>query len=311
MEFRLLTERCEKLSFINGWEHAFSRSFEKKDYDWIFDPRNHVYGAFDGTVVSAGYCLLQSQAVFKRQSVKSGLCNNVFVTPEYQGCHLFTKLGRHVLLKAREQEIGILIGMPNEDSLPGHRRVGWTVFPKNYYLEKKGEEDLVLHKPACNKWVIPITALNFSLWKKAFSEFTHKITAGRSFSIIKGEDYFSWRYLERPSGDYKSFIYQEEGTVKGYVVYKYYQPFNRIHILDIEAENETVFRELLKTAGAIKQSVSLINVLGSTIYADYFLHAGFLKSLEYSNLIAYTPLTKDPVSFGDTCNLVIGDNEVF
>lgn len=70
--------------------------------------------------------------------------------------------------------------------------------------------------------------------------------------------------------DYRPFIYQEEGTVKGYVVYKYYQPFNRIHILDMEAENETIFQELLKAAGTIKQSVSLINVLGSTIYADYF-----------------------------------------
>jgi len=311
MEFRLLTEGSEKLSFINGWEHAFSRSFEKQDYGWIFDPRNHVYGAFDGTVVAAGYCLLQSQAVFKGQPVKSGLCNNVFVTPEYQGCHLFTKLGRHVLLKAREQEMGILIGMPNEKALPGHRRAGWTVFPKNYYLEKKGEEDLIFDEPDYNHRILPIDSINFPLWKKAFSEFTRKIAAGRSFSIIKREDYFSWRYLERPSGDYKPFIYQEEGTVKGYVVYKYYQPFNRIHILDMEAENETIFQELLKAAGTIKQSVSLINVLGSTIYADYFLHAGFFKSQEYSNLIAYTPLTKDPVSFGNTCNLVMGDNEVF
>ncbi len=310
MEFRLLAEYSEKLRFITGWEHAFNRSFEMRDYNWIFDPRNLVYGAFEEEVLAAGYCILQNQTVFHGQLVKGGLCNNVFVTPEYQGCHLFTKLGRYVLLKTGEQGIQILVGLPNENSLPGHRRVGWTTFPKNHYLEKKMEEDKISDK-TLDERICLITPLNFPLWKKAFSEFVLKIAAGRSFSIIKEVGYFSWRYLERPSGDYKIFIFHEDERVRGYVVYKYYQPSRRIHILDVEAENEAIFLELLKAAGTIKEPISLINVLGSTIYLDYFNRAGFDKSPEYSNLIAYTPLTKGPVSLGDTCNLVIGDNEVF
>lgn len=310
MEFRRLTEDWEKLEFMNGWELAFNRPFEKRDYEWIFDSRNLVYGAFDQEVLSAGYCILQSQAVFHGQLVKCGLCNNVFVTPEYQGFHLFTKLGRHVLLKAGEQELKILIGLPNENSLPGHRRVGWTTFPKNYYLEKKMEEDAAFGKTEDER-ITSITPFNFPFWEEAFSEFVLKIAAGRSFSIVKEVNYFSWRYLKRPSGDYKIFFFHEEGRVSGYVVYKYYQPSCRIHILDVEAENEAVFLELLKAAGTIKEPVSLINVLSSTIYAEYFRRAGFSKSTEYSNLIAYTPLTKGPVSLGETCNLVIGDNEVF
>ncbi len=309
MEIRLLTKEWEKLAFVEGWEHAFNRPFEMRDYEWIFDSRNLVYGAFEQKVLCAGYCILRSQAVFHGQLVKSGLCNNVFVTPEYQGCHLFTKLGRYVLLEAGEQGIKILIGLPNENSLPGHRRVGWTIFPRNYYLEKKMEKEVLGETE--DESIVPITPLDFPLWKESFSEFSLKISAGRSFSILKEADYFSWRYLERPSGDYRIFIYQEETGVRGYVVYKYYQPFQRIHILDVEAENETIFLKLLKAAGTIKKPVSLINVLSSTIYADYFNHAGFSKSTEYSNLIAYTPLTKSPVSLGDTCNLVIGDNEVF
>ena len=310
MEFRLLTQDSEKLKFVNGWEHAFSRSFEMGDYEWIFDSRNLIYGAFDQDTLCAGYCILQSQAAFQGNLVKSGLCNNVFVTPEYQGCHLFTKLGRYALLEAGELGIQILVGLPNESSLPGHRRVGWTTFPKNYYLEKKIEEDEVFDQLNGER-IIPVTSLGFPMWKEVFSEFAFKISSGRSFSIVKEADYFSWRYLKRPSGDYKIFIYQEQGKVKGYVVYKYYKPFKRIHILDIEAEDETIFFELLKAAGTIKESVSLINVLSSTIYADYFRSAGYCKSTEYSNLIAYTPLAKAPVSLGDTCNLVIGDNEVF
>lgn len=310
MEFRLLTEDSEKLRFVNSWEHAFSRSFEMWDYEWIFDSRNLIYGAFDQDTLCAGYCILQSQAVFQGNLVKSGLCNNVFVTPEYQGCHLFTKLGRYVLSAAGEMGIQILIGLPNESSLPGHRRVGWTTFSPNYYLEKKMIEDESVTQLEDER-ITPITSLNFPLWKEAFNEFAFKISSGRSFSIIKEADYFSWRYLKRPSGDYKIFIYQEKGAVKGYVVYKYYKLFKRIHILDVEAENETVFFELLKAAGTIKESVSLINVLSSTIYADYFSRAGYCISAEYSNLIAYDPLSKAPVSLGDTCNLVIGDNEVF
>lgn len=310
MEFRLLTESSEKLRFITGWEHAFNRSFEMRDYNWIFDSRNLVYGAFEEEVLSAGYCILQNQTVFHGQLVKGGLCNNVFVTSEYQGCHLFTKLGRYVLSKAGEQGIQILVGLPNENSLPGHRRVGWTTFPKNHYLEKKMEEDVVFGA-TLDERISLITHRNFPLWKKDFMEFALQIAAGRSFSIIKDADYFSWRYLERPSGDYKIFVFQEDDKVKGYVVYKYYQPSRRIHILDVEAESEIIFLELLKAAGTIKEPISLINVLSSTIYLDYFNRAGFNQSPEYSNLIAYTPMAKGPVSLGDTCNLVIGDNEVF
>ncbi len=309
MEFRLLTDDSEKLGFVSGWEYAFDRSFEMRDYEWIFDSCNLVYGAFEQEVLCAGYCILQSQAVFHGQLVKSGLCNNVFVTPEYQGCHLFTKLGRYVLSESGKLGIQILLGLPNENSLPGHRRVGWTTFPKNYYLEKKPED--VESDTFVDEHILSITSLNFPLWKEAFLEFTLRIPAERSFSIIKEVNYFSWRYLKRTSRNYKIFIYREEGEVKGYVVYKYYQPSKRIHILDVEAENEAIFLALLRAAGTIKEPVSLINVLSSTIYADYFNRAGFHISTEYSNLIAYAPLTKAPVSLGDTCNLVIGDNEVF
>lgn len=310
MEFRRLTKEWEKLAFIIGWELAFERSFEKRDYEWIFDSRNLVYGAFDQEVLSAGYCILQSHAFFHGKLVKSGLCNNVFVTPEYQGFHLFTKLGRYVLSKAGEQGVQILIGFPNENSLPGHRRVGWTAFPKNYYLETKRIKDVVSGK-IVDERISPLTSFNLRFWEKAFSDFALSIADGRSFSIVKEVEYFSWRYFKRPSGNYSIFFFQEKGRVRGYVVFKYYEPSRRIHILDVEAENETIFLELLKAAGTIKEPVTLMNVLSSTIYAEYFRRAGFSESTEYSNLIAYTPMTKGPVSLGETSNLVIGDNEVF
>lgn len=309
MEFKLLNKDSEKLQFVNGWEHAFSRSFEMRDYEWIFDSRNLIFGVFDQEDLCAGYCLLRSQAVYHGQLVKSGLCNNVFVTPEYQGGHVFSKLGRYVLFKAGEMGLQILVGFPNENSVPGHRRVGWNLLPKNFYLEKKIEQPV--YDCLEEDKIIPIDSRNFSIWKESFSEFVLKTTAGRSFSIVKEVDYFFWRYLKRPSGNYKIFIYQEKGRMGGYLVYKYYQPSHRIHILDIEAGNEVIFLKLLRTVGTIKAPVSLINVLSSTIYADYFYRAGFSRSTEYSNLIVYTPLARNPVSLGDTCNLVIGDNEVF
>ncbi len=144
MEFKLLNKDSEKLQFVNGWEHAFSRSFEMRDYEWIFDSRNLIFGVFDQEDLCAGYCLLRSQAVYHGQLVKSGLCNNVFVTPEYQGGHVFSKLGRYVLFKAGEMGLQILVGFPNENSVPGHRRVGWNLLPKNFYLEKKIENPFMI-----------------------------------------------------------------------------------------------------------------------------------------------------------------------
>lgn len=311
MEFKLITEEFERDLFVEAWEDSFKRKFEKEDRSWIFNKRNNVYAIFDEDKLVAGYCLLNNTVVYNGNVVKGALCNNVFVIQDYQGFNLFVKLGRYALKKAAEQGIEILIGMPNKNSVPGHRRVGWTLLDKNYFLEKRIMKSSTTSFNELNHNVKTLNKENYDKYKENLDKFSTRISTQRTFTILKEQNYFSWRYLERSSVNYKVFLFVEDEKVLGYIVYKLYEPLNRLHIVDVEAENEKIFYELINIVNSFKESFSLINVLGSSIYRDYFFKAGFSESTEFNNLIAFRPQTKEPVLLGDKVNIVFSDNEVF
>lgn len=309
MDFRYLTTEYEKCEFITAWEKSFNRGFMRCDYSWIFDSRNHIYAIYDGNILVAGYCLIDFQCFYNNEIIKGALCNNVFVIREYQGLNLFIKLGQYVMKIAAEQGIKIAIAMPNQNAIFGHQRVGWTLYDKNHFLEKKMISQDYHYEE--NKNVQYISTEKFKKFIDVFNRFSKEIVIGRTFSVIKDAEYFHWRYFQRPSVDYKVYFYLNNDQIMGYVVYKIYQPLNCLHILDIEAKNENVFKHLLNNSQLFMDSCNLINVLGTTIYSNYFFKAGFLESTDSSNLIAYEPLNKNAVLLGDKVNIVFGDNEVF
>ncbi|MBC2581441.1 GNAT family N-acetyltransferase [Clostridium sp. DJ247] len=313
MEFKLITSEFEKGLFVNewedAWEDAFDRKLDSQFSSWIFNSRNNMYAIFEEDKIVAGYCLLNNKVVYNGNIVDGALCNNVFVRPSYQGLNLFVKLGRYALQKAAEQGIKIAIGMPNKNAVPGHRRVGWTFLNQVYFLEKS----IV---PCSSETILTdnikvLNRDNYHMYEDQLEMFSMNISSQRTFSVLKDKNYFKWRYVERPSVNYKIFTFIENDTVLGYVVYKFYEVSNRLHIVDIEAANEEVFYALLKLTDSFKESFNLVNAWSSSIYHNYFLKAGFSLSTEYNNLIAIRPQVKEPVLLGDKVNIVLGDNEVF
>lgn len=308
MEFKLISNEEEKSLFVDAWKDAFGREYHSKLYSWMFNDRNSMYAIFDGNKIAAGYCLLNNKAVYNGNIVKGALCNNVFVCHGYRGLNLFVKLGRYALQKAGEQGIEIVIGIPNENAVPGHKRVGWTFLNKINFLEKKlVETNKTIHKDNMKT----LDNKNYHMYQDELEKLSMNISNNRTFSVIKDKIYFKWRYLERPLVDYKIYIYIENNTVLGYVVYKLYEDLNRVHIIDIEAVNEEVFYELIKLSDSFNGSFDLVNVWNSSIYHDYFLKSGFTMSEESNSLIAITPQIEEDVLLGNKVNIVLGDNEVF
>jgi GNAT superfamily N-acetyltransferase len=309
MEYRLLSTEAERQMFIIAWEKAFSRKLDNAVYDWIFNPNNSLYAiiADDGRI-AAGYCLLSTKAAFQKQIVKAALCNNVFVLPDFRGENLFIKIGQYALSHAQTRGIKIALGIPNANALPGHVRVGWTVLEPIQFLEFVGQYPVCEKKKKNN--VIELGVDNADSFLDKIGRFSENISKTRTFSIVKTSEYFQWRYLERPNTNYKIFMALAQEEAIGYIVYKYYAPDNRLHIIDIEAKDNSVVVDLLQYSNCFP-SYSLLNVWGSSQYFEALLAEGFQISSENSNLIAIYPYRKDTVLLGDTVNIVLGDNDVF
>lgn len=308
MEYKLVTTEFEKKLFVNAWEDSFGRKFDSQDFSWIFNNRNTMYAIFDENKIVAGYCLLNNRIIYNGNIVAGALCNNVFVRPDYQGLNLFVKLGQYALQKSGERGVKIIIGIPNKNAIPGHKRVGWTFLDEIYFLEKNKVRSSLIN---FNNELKVLNKENYDIYRDQLEAFSIKISSQRSFSVLKDNDYFKWRYLDRPSTNYKIFIFVENDKILGYIVYKFHEPLNRLHIIDIEALNEMVFNALINITDSFEEPFNLVNVWSSSIYNEYFLKAGFNLSTESNNLIAYTPQMQVPVVLGNKVNIVLGDNEVF
>lgn len=308
MEYKLISSPNEIDLFVNAWEAAFSRVFNEKLKSWIFNQRNNMYVVTEENKIIAGYCLLNNKVIYKGEILDGALCNNVFVHPDYQGLNLFIKLGRYALQDAAKQGKEIILGIPNRNAVPGHRRVGWTLFDSINFLEI---DKIKYSNPSKSDNVKSINIENYNNYEVILEQFAKDVSSKRSFSVLKDRNYFKWRYLERPLVNYKIYAYIKDNLVEGYVVYKYYKEMKKLHIVDIEARNYDVFVELLNQTSFINEQIDLINVWGSSIYLDYFMDAGFRVSNESNNLIAIMPNNSGKVDLGQNINIVLGDNEVF
>lgn len=307
MEFRKITDEHEKSSFITAWERAFSRQDHPLVYAWEFGSNNDLYAVFENEDVVAGYCLLNYQAVFNQEIVDAALCNSVFVRPDYQGKNLFVRLGRYALTRAEEKGTKIVIGIPNKNAVPGHKRVGWSFLGQINFLEKEGKSGT---PGKIHPGIVLLNSSNIDIFIDKIYQCSIKVSRERNFSILKDKFYFKWRYIDHPLSSYKIFAFVDK-EVLGYVVFKYYKALERLHIIDIEAVNEEVFMELHKVSESLHEKFTLVNIWESTIYKNYFLESGFRRSEESNQIIAIYPYRKEPVSLGTQVNIVLGDNDVF
>ena len=307
--FGLVESGSERDSFIAAWEAGFARRLDRAVYEWIFNDRNLLYVVRNtARDVVAGYGMLTTDVVLERQRRIGALCNNVFVRPEYQAQNLFVKLGRFALADCEKRGVAVAVGMPNKNAVPGHKRVGWTFLDPISFLEKPA--DIGVDSPLHPK-LIEVDASNVGRWLSRIETLSAALSSDRGFSVVKTATYFEWRYFKRPGTTYRCFIYADGEDVRGFIVAKFYEPSLRLHIVDIEAAAPDVFDVLLRAALYCGQSARLVNVWGSTVYADRYMANGFRVSTESNNLIMVFPYRKEPVSLKGPVNLVLGDNDVF
>lgn len=297
--------------FISAWEAAFQRTFEQKQYEYYFECGNILYSIFDGDVIAAGYCLFPISIYFDGFTRKGALCNNVFVRPEYEGKNLFVRLGRYALEDAGQKKIELVIGMPNDKSLAGHKRVGWT-FQDDIgflYISREHLEMNAIANVTCEIEVLSKDGVFLMLGE--IEALSRAQSIGRTFSVIKTREYFDWRYLQRSHTKYYYAIARINDELVGYCVFKYFSPKKTLHIIDLEAKDDTVVIELIRSASEIELDISNVNIWSTTSFANKLIECGFRMTDEKDKLIAIIPGKKQKVYLGNGVNIVLGDTEVY
>lgn len=163
--------------------------------------------AFDGDETVGCVGIGFGQMTFGDKLLSCALSYETFVHPNYQGCHLFTKLTKLAEEECSRRGVDVLYNFPNSNSLPGFIKRGWTAKRITTYKIK-------LCKPL--KCILHISDI-----KKGFTPLDSNLIQIRNNNIIDlgvvaqngvfipqwSNQYIKWRFLTYPVGCY--WIYNE------------------------------------------------------------------------------------------------------
>lgn len=306
-DFELIKVSSNRLEdFICAWEEAFSRKLEQELYRWLFNGRNIIYAALVDGELAAGYCLYPLEAIVAGEQKTVLLCNNVFVSPRYQGRHLFVKLGRKALQDAGENAQGdIALGIPNALALPGHRRVGWGVQSPIKFLEKSVTGR---HSEIEGNWLKGCLGDTLRL---KFEACSRRASRNRQFSILKTSDFIRWRFEGKPGVQYWFGYVSVGDEISAYCVCKFYEPKKTLHFVDIDGWDDESIARLILQAEKLPEKFQRLNVWGTTAQHEIFRRVGYELSADQDNFILIDPKDMKAVYLEGELNLTLADNDVY
>ena len=205
----------------------------------------------------------------------------------------------------------IFLGIPNENAIRGHMKVGWQEQPNIPYFSKIKFKS---NKKIKNEF-IKVKRLNPQDNDK-LKQFSEKY----DFSILKNNEFINWRYTDRPYTTYEIYKLKTNGSFLGYIILKYYVEresvagaTNKLHIVDYGYNSTKDFLKILKFIET-KANDLKVDILDFWCYnkeeQKILLKEGFNKDIKSSRLITYS---NADLSYGskDNWKIVLGDNDVY
>jgi len=259
---------------LSLFDKIFGRKFKIDILEWFAScptGGNVWYGAFYRDVPVAMYGLLPMKLNVNNQVYDGALCNNVGVTPEFQGKGLFQSLGEYAL---KDSNFPIVVGIPNSKAVKGHKRIGW----KSYGV-------LELLSGEVSERRIKFVELDDFIFCPSNDDY--------QFSIVKNLDWLKWRY-SKPTIDYKQSLFVNHQ----YVIWKNYQQKKQV----LETNN---FKLAIELGGTVD-----LWVFKDSSQSNYLKNHGFSSILE-NEFILYQNENFELSFDADRCQFQLGDNDVF
>jgi len=234
----------------------FNRSF----VDWLnAAPRgwNRWYALFDGGDPVAVYGLLPLAVRYRSKVRRGALCNNVGVAPKYRGRGLFVDIGRRAL---EAEGADIVLGVPNDAAVPGHRTVGWQTV---------GRLELL-------RGYMGVHPGRGDAEHRRFEDFDFGMADVESnLCVVRNEEWRWWRY-SKPGEDYRQSVFSD-----GCCVWKE-------RVLEPNGEFPKMAIATQQVLEASNDSVPFM-VLSSTKLIDMLAMRGTRRH-EYLKLLGFKPV---------------------
>lgn len=300
--------------YLDLWRKCFgsSEKCSREWYEWINlncpSGNNNLYVARDeetNRLVSA-YGMLPFEVLKKGNVHKSNLCTNVMTDHDYRGRSLFTKLG-NIATSDQKKISDIQLGIPNDNALAGHMKVGW-----------KRMNDISFYETQISK----LPEIDFDIEQhNDFSSFDDssisKLHEKYDFYVKKDVNFLNWRFCKHPTSKYK--IFSIKGS-SGYIVTKLFVTENsrKLHVVDFCYDKLDDFERLIRISQfeAKKSKASIINMWVTSDDVNLSLEAKALKSLKFnksSSSNKFILMCDEDLRELDfnKFHIVLGDNDVF
>ncbi|WP_338791418.1 GNAT family N-acetyltransferase [Bernardetia sp. MNP-M8] len=319
-EFEFFKAQVENEEFIISYFELFESCFGKREdlnrewYNWfnLASPfgKNDIFLVKDlesNQLVSA-YGLLPYQVNYNQKLYPAALCTNVMVHPDYRGYGLFVETGLFALKDSSKKGNKIVIGIPNENAIRGHLKVGWNQLDNLYFLN--------INPSLCEDKPLESGIKELTNYKQLenISSFFEKY----NYSIVRNKEFIKWRFLERPNKSYKIFILEEYEKVEGYIVLKKFldeeQSILKTHIVDFGYNQIHHLKKLLNTSiyYSKQEKSHLLNMWHLTEESTEYnciVSIGFRKTENFNYFINYS----DQINYDNIHNwhITLGDNDVY
>lgn len=145
--------------------------------------------------------------------VKGAISYETFVNPEFQGHGLFKKLIAYAEEEAKKKGIELLLNFPNNNSLPGFLRMGWSQMAgSKYYLKAHNLLRCLRYITDIKQFFVPLPSNLLQLDQDAFANCKEQILQKSLVQRVTPE-YLTWRFLSYPVGHYVIFNSEEVCSV--------------------------------------------------------------------------------------------------
>ncbi|WP_339887716.1 GNAT family N-acetyltransferase [uncultured Flavobacterium sp.] len=239
-DFNIVTITKENISIF---KECFYRNGSKKNnevIEWQFlkNPINKQYVdiAIDikNNQTAAIYAIFPIKFKIKNSVLIGSQSLDTITDIDYRGKGLFINLAKDVYEKASQNDVKLVYGFPNGNSIYGfQKKLAWEVLDPVPFLIKPFRTSYFTNKISWLSWLPNINLVrsnnkvndNYRVESKnefplAVNEVWTKFSKTINVAVNRDKEYLDWRYINKPLEDYKIVhAYNEENKYIGFVVF--------------------------------------------------------------------------------------------
>jgi hypothetical protein len=195
-DFKIISE-FHRISFKSRYTQNFFKG--KYNTTCFFDKYLGFFAVDENNNEGAYYGVFPIKIIYNNKELLAAQSGDTMTLLQHRGKGLFTNLARHTFAYASEVGVAFIFGFPNNNSLPGFKKMGW-MFPgswNKYTIKNSGLDFSTIYKILYKSGMsIPKRIENrLNRFKVEFDEITWKqyLPEGVDGFVLKDKVFFNYK----------------------------------------------------------------------------------------------------------------------